>query len=154
KLNTLVGANALGSKAEFGTEILAKTDLEVSSTAEKALNAVSTASLSETIEEEYTDTHTGGQTLRVAQYRRRYRRRKWDFYLHSYQYVDLIYKTPWYWVNQRDARTSAKVLGLPLASVVFYEPQDRLEACFDAVDELPDPDAVEVTDIAGTMPNI
>ncbi|MCE3242409.1 MAG: hypothetical protein K0Q83_2916 [Deltaproteobacteria bacterium] len=91
-----------------------------------------------------------------AQLRRLYWPRRWDLYLHSFEYLQLSYRSSWFWwqVRQTIRRTSSGLLGWPLASITYYEPQPELVACYDDVEnELEAPEAIIVEPLLAKMPS-
>ena len=91
-----------------------------------------------------------------AQLRRLYWPRRWDLYLHSFEYLQLSYRSSWFWwqVRQTIRRTSSGLLGWPLASITYYEPQPELVVCYDDVEtELEAPEAIIVEPLLAKMPS-
>ena len=75
--------------------------------------------------------------------------------MHSYEYLELSYQSSWLWGEIRNTikKTESGVLGWPLVSVVFHEPQAGVDVCYGPVaDELPNPDSIEILTLAEPMP--
>jgi hypothetical protein len=147
KLAAELGAKALGFSGKLNSEILSKTEYDITSVAESVLSTETSHTIQETKEDEHNITLNGGSNLRVAQLRRRYFPRQWDFYLHSYEYLELTYKRRWIWGDVRKTikKTESGSLGWPLVSVIFYEPQLERDVCYHPIEnELENPESFEI----------
>ena len=155
KVSAELSAKAPGYSGKLSSELLAKSEYELTTTAEETLNSVTSYAIQETQEDEHTIKLEGADVARVAELRRRYWPRRWDFYLHSYEYLELSYEKGWFWGRVRSTikSTESGVLGWPLVSIVFYEPQADRDVCYGPVaDELANPDSVESRTLTDPMP--
>lgn len=144
-----------GFSGKLNSEILSKSEYEITAAAENVLNTMTSHVIQETQEDEHVITLKGGTNPRVAELRRRYWPRRWDFYLHSCEYMEVSYRRSWYWWQIRDTikTIDSGVLGWPLVSVVFYEPQAGVDVCYGPiVDELSNPDCIEILTLTEPMP--
>jgi hypothetical protein len=75
------------------------------------------------------------------------------FYFHSYEYLELSYKRPWFSYTRQIKKADSGVLGWPLVSIIFYEPQSGFDVCYGPVaDELTNPDSIEILTLTEPMP--
>jgi len=157
KLSAELSAKVPGFSGKLGSEILSKSEYEITKTTEYQLSATTSHVIQEMEGDEHGITLTGGDSPRVEEFRRRYWPRQWDVYLHSYEYLELSYKSSWLWwgdVRKTIKKTDSGVLGWPLVSVTFFEPQLGQDVCHGPVaDELTSPDAIEIRPLADAMPS-
>jgi hypothetical protein len=140
--------------AEFGTELLSKAEYEITKSTEETLSIKTSHSIEETREEEHTITFKANDHEKTADLRRRYWPRRYDFYLHSYDYLELSHKKGWIWDDVKIKKIERKILGWPLASVIFYEPQPDLDVTYGSIDNvLEEPDGILVQELTAEMPN-
>jgi hypothetical protein len=140
--------------AEFGSELLSKSEYEITSSTEETLSIQASHSIEETHEEERTITFKVSDHEKTADLRRRYWPRRYEFYLHSYDYLELSYMKGWIWDDVKVKKIERKVLGWPLASVTFYEPQPDLDVTYGRIDDvLEEPDSIIVQELTAEMPN-
>ena len=155
KISVELSSKAPGFSGKLGSEILSKSECEITSTTEKALVITNSRSTQVTEEDEYSITLKGGNGPRVAEIRRRYWPRRWDVYLHSYEYIELSYKTWWLWGDIRRTIKQAEsgLLGWPLVTANFFEPQSAAEVCYGPItNELADPNSVKFQKLTGSTP--
>lgn len=122
---------------------------------ERVLDLTSSHSVQELDATEHVIELRGQGSAREAQIRRRFWPRQWDFYLHSFEYLELTYRTKWLWRQVRESMRKADsgVVGWPLVRLVFYEPQPDVDVCYGAVsDELENPESIEVLELSAGMP--
>ena len=154
KVTSELGVKVPGFSGKLGSELLAKSEYEFTTTTEESLSGTKSFQLTESEEKKHTITLNSGEA-REANLRLRYWPRRWDVYLHSYEAIEFEYKKRWFW---RDVRKTMKiaepqVLGWPLFSVNYYEPQTNLVVTYGpAVNELMEPDEVSVTPLLDSMP--
>jgi hypothetical protein len=155
KVSSELSGKAPGFSGKLSSEILSKSEYEITETTEDVLGATTSHMIQETEEDEHVITLKGGNEHRVANLRRRYWPRRWKVYLHSYEYFELSYRRSWFWRQVRETikKTGSGVLGWPLVSVVFYEPQSDVDVTYGAIaDELDNPDSIEILRLADAMP--
>ena len=154
KVGAELAAKVPGFSGKLSSEILSKSDYEITATAEDVLSTTTSHVIQETQEDEHVITLEGTNSHRVAELRRVYWPRRWDFYFHSYEYLELSYKRPWFSRETRQIKKAdSGVLGWPLVSVVFYEPQSGFDVCYGPVaDELTNPDSIEILTLTEPMP--
>ena len=155
KLNAELSAKLPGFSGKLGSEILSKSEYEITTTTEDVLSTTTSHVIQETEGDEHVITLNGGDVPRVAELRRRYWPRRWDVFLHSYDYLELTYKRSWLWPHVRETikHADSEVLGWPLLSVQFYEPQLGVDVCYPPIDgELENPDGIEILPLTGAMP--
>src|SRR3984893_4971722 len=155
KVSAELSAKVAGFSGKLSSEILSKSEYEITTTAENVLNTTTSHVIQETQEEEHVITLKGGNSKRVAALRRRYWPRRWDVYLQSYEYLELSYHRTWFWRDVRDTikKTDSGVLGWPLVSVLFHEPQSRVDVTYGPItDELANPDSIDIRMLAEPMP--
>jgi hypothetical protein len=119
------------------------------------LTATTSHLIQETVGDEHVIALVGSTAPREAKLRRRYWPRRWDVYLHPYEYMELAYKQRWYWKDTRKTikQTDSGVLGWHLVSVLFYQPQLHLDVSYEAVtNELDNPDGIEIQSVVAVMP--
>jgi hypothetical protein len=154
KITSELGVKAPGFSGKLGSELLAKTEYEFTETREESLSGTKSFQLTESEERTHTITLNSGEA-REANLRLRYWPRRWDVYLHSYEAIEFEYKKRWFW---RDVRKTMKIaepqiLGWPLFSVNYYEPQNNLVVTYGpVVNELTEPDEVSVSPLIALMP--
>jgi hypothetical protein len=156
KVSSELSAKGFGFAGKLGSDILSKSEYEITRTTEEALSATTSHVIQETEEDEHVIKLEGGATDRVAELRRRYWPRRWDVFLHSYEYLELSYKRSWFWRQIRETikKTDSGALGWPLVSIAFYEPQTGVDVCYGAVaNELDNPDSIEIQELTGPMPS-
>jgi hypothetical protein len=140
--------------AEFGSELLSKSEYEISKSTEETLSTKNSYSLEETDEEEHTITFKAVDREKVADLRRRFWPRRYEFYLHSYDYLELSYMKGWFSDDVKVTKIERRVLGWPLASVIFYEPQSDLDVTYGQIDDvLEEPDGILVQELTAEMPS-
>jgi hypothetical protein len=140
--------------AEFGTELLSKAEYEVTKSTEETLSIQASHSIEETREEEHTIIFKASDRQKIADLRRRYWPRRYDFYLYSYDYIELSYMKGWLWDDVKTTKIERKVLGWLLTSVIFHEPQPDLDVTYGQIDDvLDEPDGILVQELTAEMPN-
>ena len=97
KVSSELSAKAAGFSGKLGSEILAKSEYELTKTAENILTTTTSHSIQQTTEEEQEITMAAGTVARDVKLRRRYWPRRWAVYLHSYDYLELSFKKKWFW---------------------------------------------------------
>src|ERR1700730_893269 len=154
KVSAELAAKVPGFSGKLSSEILSKSEYEITTTTEDVLSTTTSHLIQETEEDEHVITLKGGSDHRVAELRRRYWPRRWDVYLHSYEYLELSYQRAWFWRQVRNTiKTAESVLGWPLVSVLFYEPQSGVDVCYGSVpNELSNPDSIEIRPLTDAMP--
>ncbi len=154
KIASELGVKVPGFSGKLGSELLAKSEYEFTETIEETLSGTKSFQLTESEEKKHTITLNSGEA-REANLRLRYWPRRWDVYLHSYEAIEFEYKKRWFW---RDVRRTMKIaepqlLGWPLFSVNYYEPQTNLVVTYGPIaNELTEPDEVTVTPLLDPMP--
>ncbi len=144
----------LAGKAQ--SELLTKSECEITEQVENTLSATTSHLIQETEATEHVITLEGRSNQREAQLRRRFWPRRWDVYLHSFEYLELSYRRQWMWwqVRKTIKQMRSAVLGYPLVSLIFYEPQSNVDVCYDPIeDEIEAPDLVEVRSLNPPMPS-
>lgn len=139
------------------TQLLTRSEYEITEQVENALNATTSYLIQEIEAAEHVITLKGGRCNRVAELRRRFWPRRWDVYLHSFEYLELSWRTRWMWwqVRKTIKQIHSGVVGWPLASLTFYEPQSDVDVCYDPVEhEIEAPDLVEVQSLDSKMPRL
>jgi hypothetical protein len=121
RVSTELAAKTLGFSGKLKSEILTKSEYEITKTTEDLLTATTSHLIQETVGDEHVITLVGSTAPREAKLRRRYWPRRWDVYLHSYEYMELAYKQRWYWKDTRKTikQTDSGVLGWPLVSILL-----------------------------------
>lgn len=154
KVSAELGGKLAGFSGKLSTELLASSEYEITSTLENSLSTTASYAIQDTVEEEVVNTLTGSSEPRVAQLRRRYWPRRWDIYLHSYDYLELSYKKSWFWPDVRKTmkETSSGTLGWSLGSIIFYEPQPGLDVCYNVTDGLDNEDGILFEPTSTPMP--
>lgn len=155
KLSAQLGASAPGYSGTIGSELMSGSEKEFTETLEDTLGHTSSFEVQEAEETEHQIVLQGGTVAREAHLRRRFWPRHWDVYVQSVEYLELSYRTEWWWwqVRKTIKQTRATSLGLPLCRLTFYEPQLDLDVCYDTVpDELTDPDRIAVDVLNSSMP--
>jgi hypothetical protein len=154
KVSAELGGKLAGFAGKLSTELLASSEYEITSTLETSLSTTASYTIQDTVEEEVVNTLTGSSESRVAELRRRYWPRRWDIYLHSYDYLELSYKKSWFWPDVRKTmkETSSGALAWPLGSIIFYEPQPGLDVCYNVTDELDNEDGILSESTSTPMP--
>ena len=121
----------------------------------QSLKGTTAFMLQEIESNEFVITLKGQDRSREVTLRRRFWQRHYDVYLHSFDYMELSYRKVWMWKQVRDSikQTSSGVLGIPLVSIEYYEPQNDLDVCYTKVkNELEFPDEVSVKTLETPMP--
>jgi hypothetical protein len=161
RVSAKVGAEASAgvplNSIKFASELNAEFASEVTNSLKRILSEESSYTIQETEEKEHTLKLKPGNGLKTAYLRRRYWPRRWDVYIYSAQYIELSFKTGWLWSDVRKtiAKTDEQVLGLPLTSVIYYEPQDVPNVFYGPVEnELKNPEDMEVVELREPMPRI
>ena len=155
KISTEIAAKTPLTSAKLGSELLSSSEYEISSTVENTLSQEVSHFIEETTEQEQTITLKPTANDFIAHLRRIYWPHRWNFYLHSYEYMELTYKKKWKWLDTRKTiiEIEPRLLGWPLVSAVFYEPQKFKDVSFHPEpEELPDPEKMEAEALEGRMP--
>jgi hypothetical protein len=154
KISSELSTKVPGVATKLGSELLAETGSEISEEIEQTLTATSSHTVEDSEEVEHEITLQASPDARTAQMRLRYWPHRWDVYLHSYDYLELSYHRKWrVWKQIRETirGSTSDVLGLPLTSLQFYQPQANVDFSIGPVsDQLDEPDAVEI--VAPTTP--
>ena len=130
KLTSEIAIKALGFSGKLGSDILAEKDYQITEQLEKTLTITESHVIQDVEERGQEWKIRGGKVPRDVQTRRRYWPRRWDVYLHSIEYLQLSYaRRYWRQIRETIRRTKSEVLGWPLASLMFYEPQSDLDVC-------------------------
>jgi hypothetical protein len=157
KISTELSGKVPGFSGKLGSSIMAKSEYEITKSTETSLSSTTSFMFQQTQEEELLMGFTKSDVPRTAYLRRRYWPRRWNIYLHSYEALELEYKRAWFWRRVRETIKSAdlQVVGWPLASVLFYEPQDDHVVSFEdpVPDQLETPEAIEVQGFTDAMPS-
>jgi len=155
KVSAELSAKAPGYSGKLSTYLLTKSEYEITALTEETLGSVASYIIQETLEDEHVIKLEGSEVKRTAELRRRYWPRRWDIYLHSFDYLELSYQRPWFWSKTRRTIKSANsvVVGWPLGSITYYEPQASRDVSYGLVpDELVSPDIIEVRPLDALMP--
>ena len=145
-----------GFSGKLGSSLMSKAEYEITQTTATSLSTTNSFMIQETTEEEHTITLNAGDTPRTANLRMRYWPRRWDVYLHSYEALELTYKRKLLWKRIRKSMRSAEpeVVGWPLVSILFFEPQADQVVTYDPVpNELRYPDIIEIREPVSPMPD-
>lgn len=154
KVSSQLEAKVPGYSGKLGAELLSKEEYEVTQTAEESFSGTTSFSITESEEKKHTITLNPG-TAREAALRRRYWPRRWDVYLHSYEALEFEYKKRWFWHDVRKTMKIAEpqIIGWPLFSMNYYEPQTNLVVTYGAIaNELTEPDAITISELTDPMP--
>ncbi len=149
-----LGAKVPGFSAKLGSELLAKAEYEFTETTEENFSSTKSFQITENEEKKHTITLNPGE-VREAKLRLRYWPRRWDVYLHSFDAIDFKYRKPWLRHQIRETMKIAEVqvLGWPLFSMTYYEPQANLVVTYGPVaNELTEPDEVKISALVEPMP--
>jgi hypothetical protein len=156
KISAELSAKAPGYSGKLGSSMMSKSEYEITKSTETSLSATTSFMFQQTQEEELLMGFTKSDGSRTAYLRRRYWPRRWDIYLHSYEAIELEYKRDWLWRRVRETIKSAEMqeAGWPLASILFFEPQDDHVVSYEdpVANQLETPDAIEVRELADPMP--
>jgi len=155
KISSELSAKLPGFSGKIQSEILAKSEYEISEEMENALTSTTSHFIQETEELEHVITLSGGKDQKIAQLRRRFWPRQWDVYLYSYDYLELSYRKSWLWGQVRATikRAHSKILGWPLTCLIFYEPQSDVDVCYGPIqNEIENPELLEVNSLSTEMP--
>jgi len=156
KISSELSSHLPGYSGKLSAETLSKSEYEITQTTEQVLTGTTSHLVQQVEGQELTFQLTAENDDRVAQLRRRYFPFRWDVYLHSFEYLELTYgrKVPRLWKQVRETiKQSSDVLGWPLISVTFYEPQVDPNVFLTPVpDALGDPDAILISELNDTMP--
>jgi hypothetical protein len=155
KIGSELAAKAPGFSGKIQSELSAHSEFEITGEVERTLTTETSHSLEDTQGREYEIELSGEGGPRRAKLRRRYWPRQWDFYVHSFDYLELSYRRRWLWKDIRKTmkRVNGQPLGWPLLSLTFFEPQPDLIVSYEAVeDELENPDAFEIRPLSKGMP--
>jgi hypothetical protein len=157
KISAELSGKVPGFSGKLGSSIMAKSEYEITKSTESSLSSTTSFMFQQTQEEELVMGFTKSDIPRTAYLRRRYWPRRWNIYLHSYEALELEYKRTWFWRRVRETIKSAdlQVVGWPLASVLFYEPQDDHVVSFEdpVPDQLETPETIEVQGLTDAMPS-
>lgn len=156
KIGAELSTKVPGFSGKIQSELLTKSEYEITEEIENALTTTTSHFIQETEELEHIIMLSGAKDHRIAQLRRRYWPRRWDVYLHSYDYLELSFRRSWLWREVRDTikRTRSGVLGWPLASLTFYEPQSDVDVCYGPIrNEIENPELLEVHLLNTAMPS-
>lgn len=154
KVTLEFGAKAPGYSGKLGSELLSKEEYEFSQTTEENLSGTKSFQISESEEKTHTITLNPG-LAREAKLRRRYWPRRWDVYIHSFEAIEFEYKRRWFWRDVRRTMKTAElqIVGWPLFSMTYYEPQTNLVVTYEPIaNELTEPDEVLVSALIEPMP--
>jgi hypothetical protein len=156
KISAELSGKAPGFSGKLGSSIMTKSEYEITRSTENSLSATTSFMFQQTHEEELLMGFTKSDSPRTAYLRRRYWPRRWDIYLHSYEALELEYKRSWLWRRVRETIKSAdlQLVGWPLASILFYEPQDDHVVSYEdpVPNQLETPEAIEVLELTDPMP--
>lgn len=155
KVSTELSVQPPGFKGKLQSELMTRTEYEISDELEDALTTTTSHLIQEAEEVEHTITLNGKSVVCEAQLRRRYWPSRWDVYLHSFEYLELTYRKTWPWRKVRESikYASSGVLGWPLSKIVIFEPQDDEDVRYDTIeDELTNPESVHVEPLYTPMP--
>jgi hypothetical protein len=154
KITFELGAKVPGFSGKLGSELLSKAEYEFTETTEENLTSTKSFQITESEEKKHTITLNPGEA-REAKLRLRYWPRRWDVYLHSYEAIEFKYRKLWFWRQVRETMKIAEpqVLGWPLFSMTYYEPQTNLVVTYEPVaNELTEPEDVRVSALVEPMP--
>jgi hypothetical protein len=157
KLGSELAGQLPGFSGKLQSEVLSSSDYEISEAMENTLSNTTSYLFQEVDETKHVITLKGGTEGRVATLRRRFWPRQWDIYLHSYEYLELTYRRSWLWWQVRESikQTDSGVLGRPLLSLIYFEPQPDVDVAYSAVaDELEEGDAFRVQPVTKAMPRV
>ena len=137
KLTSELSAKVPGFTGKLQSELLTKNEYEVTEQVESSLNTTTSHLIQEIEATEHIIKLKGQSSQREAQLRRRFWPRRWDVYLHSFEYLELSYRTNWVWwqVRKTIKQLYSGVLGWPLVSLTFYEPQSDVDVCYGPVED-------------------
>jgi hypothetical protein len=156
KISAELSAKAPGYSGKLGSSMMSKSEYEITRSTETSLSATTSFMFQQTQEEELLMGFSKSDSSKTAYLRRRYWARRWDVYLHSYEALELEYKRDWRWRRVRETIKSAEMqeVGWPLASILFYEPQDDHVVSYEdpVTNQLETPEAIEVRELADPMP--
>ena len=156
KVSSELSTKVPGFAGKLQSELLSKNEYEITEGVEKSLNTTTSHLIQELEETEHIITLKGKATQREAQLRRRFWPRHWHVYLHSFDYLELSYRTRWIWWEIRETikQTSSGILGWPLFRLTFYDPQPDVDVCYGSVDnEIENPESVDVYPLQEPMPS-
>ena len=154
RVTSELGAKVPGFSGKLGSELLAKAEYEFTETTEENLSSTKSFQITESEEKKHTITLNPGEA-REAKLRLRYWPRRWDVYLHSFDAIEFKYRKPWLRRQMRETMKIAEVqvLGWPLFSMTYYEPQANLVVTYGPVaKELMEPDEVKIFALVEPMP--
>jgi hypothetical protein len=155
KLTSELAAKVAGYSAKVGGEFISSQQFELTDLVETSLQGTSAYMIQEIESSEHVITIRSAKRIRDVILRRRFWERQIQVYLHSFDYLELSFRRNWYWRQFRDSfkETSSGVLGLPLVSIQYFEPQEDLDICYKkVVDELEFPAEVNVMQLETPMP--
>jgi hypothetical protein len=155
KVRSELGAKVPGYSGKLGTELLAKEECQFTETLEGTFSGTSSFSITESEEKKHTIKLNPGPAPREAKLRQRYWPRQRDIYLHSFEALEFEYKKRWFWRDVRKTMKHAEpqVLGWPLLSIMYHEPQANLVVAYDPVEnELIEPQEIKVIPLIEPMP--
>ena len=157
KISSELSVKAPGYSGKLGSSIMSKEEYELTKTTETSLGSTSSFFMQESTEKEHKITLNPGGAERTANLRIRYLPRRWDVYLYSYDALELTYEreVPFVWNRIRKTMKTAEldVVGWPLVSILYWEPQTEQVVTYDPVpDPLEFPDAIKVEQPFDPMP--
>lgn len=156
RVTSELGAKVPGFSGKLGSELLAKAEYEFTETTEESFSSTKSFQITESEEKKHTITLNPGEA-REAKLRLRYWPRRWDVYLHSFDAIEFMYRKPWLRRQMRKTMkiAEAQVLGWPLFSMTYYEPQANLVVTYGPVaNELTEPDEVKISALVEPMPRV
>jgi hypothetical protein len=157
KLTSEVSAKAFGTSMKVGGELVESKEFELTNHVENSLEKTSAFTIQSLESEEYEIKLEGADRKSEIVLRRKYWERHLDVYLHSFEYMELSYRKSWFWWQVRDSikQVRSGILGKPLVSIRYYEPQENLDVLPKSkVDELKLPDEVTVEELQIQMPKV
>ena len=158
KISAELSVKVPGYSGQLGSSIMSKEEYELTKTTETSLGSTSSFFIQDSTEQEHKITLNPGDIERTAKLRIRYLPRRWDVYLYSYEALELTYKRdiPFVWNRLRNTMKTAElqVVGWPLVSILYWEPQTEQVVTYDPVpDPLEFPDTIKVEDPVDPMPD-
>jgi hypothetical protein len=157
KISSELAVKAPGFSGKLGSSVMSKEEYELTKTTETSLGSTTSFFMQESTEKEHRITLNPGEAERTANLRIRYMRRRWDVYLYCYEALELTYdrEIPFVWNRVRKIMKTAEtdIVGWPLVSILYWEPQTDQVITYDPVpDPLEFPEAIEVAQLIDPMP--
>jgi hypothetical protein len=157
KTSAQFGSSSAFMPAKIGQELQASATQELTTGIERTVGTTASFRIEVTDRTRHTITLNGGSETRVASLRRRYWPRYWDIYIHSWEYLEIVYKRNWtlYKIRQEAQRVLPQVLGWPVCRLTFFEPQQNMDIAYgDVPDELTNPETVIVSPLLEPIPTV